>query len=236
VRRRREHHEEPSDVTVRAVETWAQDVAREERRYADGAARLPALTDADDRQRQLTRMGNAAGGAGLALLMLARLDEAATWFDRAAVSYRESFSEAPPESWGRPIGAVKARLLAGDWPGAEDDARWGLEAGSADAESPIGRYAACLALLVLGRDDEARPLAESVQGRDDFPADVADALAALSTGDAGAYETAVRSVLASFESRDEYLEDIAVADTVLVLQSLAARRGWHVRLGSNLLP
>ena len=73
------------------MEAWVDHVAREERRYLDGAARLPSLTDADDRQRQLTRMGNAAGGAGLALLMDGRGDDAGTWFARAAECYRESF-------------------------------------------------------------------------------------------------------------------------------------------------
>src|SRR5947209_11561134 len=84
-------------------------------------------------------------------------EEAAEWLARAAERYRESFAEAPPGSWGRPIGAIKARLLAGDADGAEDEARWALEEGAAGAESPIGRYAACLALLVLGRDAETRP-------------------------------------------------------------------------------
>ena len=56
---------------------WQAHVEREVARYEDGEARLPAITDADERQRQLTRMGNAAGGAGLALLMDGRPDEAA---------------------------------------------------------------------------------------------------------------------------------------------------------------
>ncbi len=56
---------------------WDAHVEREIGRYEDGEARLPGLVDADDRQRQLTRMGNAAGGAGLALLMDGRRDEAA---------------------------------------------------------------------------------------------------------------------------------------------------------------
>ena len=215
---------------------WDEHVAREIARYEDGDARLPGLTDADDRQRQLTRMGNAAGGAGLALLMDGELDQAATWLARAADRYRESFADAPPGSWGRPIGAVKARVLAGDWAGAEDDARWALEAGAAGADSPIGRYAACLALLVLGTDEEAGPLAASLRGRDDFPGDVADALAALAAGNSDAYGIAVRAVLQSFETREEYLEDIPVADTVVVLQSLAARRGQAVDLASLLLP
>ena len=209
---------------------------REVARYEDGEARLPGLTEADDRQRQLTRMGNAAGGAGLALLMDGRRDEAGTWFARAAERYRESFAEAPPGSWGRPIGAVKARLLAGDWEGARADAEWALDVDSRNAESPIGRYAASLALLVLDQDDEALVQAASIQGRDDFPADVADALAALALRDADAYADAVGSVLRSFETREEYLEDIPVADTVIVLQALAERRAMAVELSSPLLP
>ena len=39
---------------------WAEHIAREIRRYEDGEARLPPPEDADERQRQLTRMGNAA--------------------------------------------------------------------------------------------------------------------------------------------------------------------------------
>ena len=50
---------------------------REVQRYRDGDTRLPDETDADSRQRQLTRMGNAAGGAGLAFLMADRREEAA---------------------------------------------------------------------------------------------------------------------------------------------------------------
>jgi hypothetical protein len=131
---------------------------------------------------------------------------------------------------------MKARLLAGDGPGAEDAARWALEAGAAESESPIGRYAAVLAHLVLGNDEQARPLASSLRGRGDFPNDVADAVATLAAEDRAGYILAVESVLESFESRDEYLEDVPVADTVLVLQALAERRGLTADLASPLLP
>jgi hypothetical protein len=214
----------------------ASDFERERGRYADGEARLPGIGDPDERQRQLTRMGNAATGAGLALLMDGRRDPAADWLGRAADRYRESFVDAPPGSWGRPIGAVKARLLAGDRAGAERDAHWALDEGAAGSESPIGRYAACLATLVLGRDDEARDLAATLASRDDFPPDVAAALGALAARDAGAYAAAVTEVLRSFETRDAYLEDVAVADTVIVLQVLAGDRGLTAELASPLLP
>jgi hypothetical protein len=222
--------------TVLVVTGWDAHVAREVARYEDGEARLPGLTEADDRQRQLTRMGNAAGGAGLALLMDGRGDDAATWFAHAAERYRESFADAPPASWGRPIGAMKARVLASDWDGARADAEWALDVHARDAESPIGRYAACLALLVLDQDDEAVVQAASIQGRDDFPADVADALASLALRDVDGYGEAVCAVLGSFETREGYLEDIPVADTVIVLQALADRRAMAVELSSPLLP
>ena len=216
------------------MSAWAAHLAREVERYRDGEARLP--DDLDERQRQLTRMGNAAGGAGLACLMLRDAVNAREWLAAAADRYRESWAGAPAGSWGRPIGAVKARVLAGDWDGAAQDAAWPLEAGAAEAASSIGLYAACLALLVLGRDEEARPLAERLRGHDDFPDDVATALGAIAARDEGRVRAACASVLRSFETRDAYLEDIPVADTVLVLQALAARRGISVPLSSELLP
>ena len=209
---------------------WEERAARAIARHDDGAARLPE--DRDERQRQLTRMGNAAWAAGLSYLMLGRAEDARAWLLRAAERYRESWPLAPPGSWGRPIGAMKSRLIAGDREGANTDARWALEAGAAESESPIGIYAAALAGLVLGVDAEAAAL----QARDDFPAAVADALVALAARDAAAYESAIVDLLADFESRHEFLEDTRVADTVLALQVLAQERGLAVELRSPLLP
>jgi hypothetical protein len=141
-----------------------------------------------------------------------------------------------PGSWGRPIAILKARLLADDWNSAEADARWTLEQGAAEADSPIGQYAATLALLVLARDEEARVLADGLRTRDDFPAAVGDALALIAAEDPAGYIEAVVTVLESFETREEYLEDLPVADTVIVLQRLAARRNMAAELTSQLLP
>jgi hypothetical protein len=218
------------------VTDWAEHAQREEGRYRDGEARLPEAEDQDARQRQLTRMGNAAAGAGLSHLMAAEPAAAREWFDRAVDVYRESFAIAPPGSWGRPIGMIKARVLSGDWDGAESESRWTLEQGAAEADSPIGRYAACLALLVLGRDEEARVLADTLRTHSGFPAPVGDALALIAAEDPVGYIEAIESVLESFEMRDEYLEDLPAADTVMVLQALAERRGMAAELSSPLLP
>jgi len=212
---------------------WDAHAEREEARYRDGLARLPE--DLDGRQKQLVRVAMAAGGAGLARLMQGRIAEAAGWLSRSAERYRESYDGAPPASWGRLIGAVKSRILAGDWEGALEDARWVLEQRPEDSDSPIGAYAAVLASLTLAEDEQAAALAPALQ-REGFPEAVGDAFAALSAHDRGAYADAVARVLESFETREDYLEDIPVADTVLVLEALASRRGLAAGLKSALLP
>jgi hypothetical protein len=214
------------------VQDWEAILERETSRYADGEARLG--DGSDERQRQLTRMGNAAYGAGVCLLMQGA--DAGAWLERAAARWRESYEGAPPASWGRPLGVIKALVLAGDRAGAEEASRWALAEGAAEAESPIGRYAAALACSVLGDWHRARVHADAIRTRDDFPRDVGDALATLAAEDVIGYVEAVESVLESFETREAYLEDVPVADTVLVLQSLAACRGLAAELASPLLP
>ena len=137
---------------------------------------------------------------------------------RSAARYRESWDAgAPPDAWGRPIAAMKALLIAGE--DAREAAEWALDAGAAEAESPIGRYAGTLALLVLGRNDEAAAVAATLG--DPFPADVAAALRALAAGDGDAFAAAVADVRQSYEERDGYLEDLPVADTALALEALS---------------
>jgi len=199
---------------------WDEIAAREERRSEDALG--PVLR------------GNAAYGAGLAHLMRRDQTAARRWLRKAIEAYRESWAEAPPDSWGRPIAGMKSRLLVGE--SAVAEAEWAIDAGADDAASPIGRYAAALAHLVRGEDVEARAHANEIRTREDFPHDVGDALAALAAADRVGYVEAVESVLASFEQRSDYLEDVAVADTVLVLQALAEPRGLRADLDSDLLP
>lgn len=213
---------------------WSGLAEREAERYRDGEARVAESRDPDSRQRQLTRMGNAAWGAALCLLMQG--DDAREWLALAAERWRGSYVGAPARSWGRPIGAIKALVLAGDAVGAARDSEWALAEGAADAESPIGRYAAVLALLVLRRDEEARFVADGLRTAEGFPHDVGDALATIAGGDRVGYVEAIESVLRSFETRDEYLEDVPIADTVMVLQTLAAVRDLAADIESPLLP
>jgi hypothetical protein len=90
---------------------------------------------------------------------------------------------------------------------------------------------------VLGEYERARVLADGLRTEEAFPRDVGDALATIAAADPIGYIEAVESVLESFERRESYLEEIPVADTVMVLQALAARRGLEPpELESALLP
>jgi hypothetical protein len=209
---------------------WAEQAEQAKARYESGAGR-----DLD--QRQVTQLANAAWACGLCLLMDGRTDESRDWLRTAARRYRESWDAgAPADSWGRPIAAMKAALIAGD--DAREYAQWALDAGARDAASPIGRYAAGLALLVLGEDVDARAVGSTL--RDDapeFPMAVADAVVTVAASDRAGYLLAVEDILESFEERSDFLEDVRVADTVLAFQALAQTRDCDVDLPpSELLP
>ena len=193
---------------------WRERYERAAERYAAGETREPD-------ERQLVQLANSAWAAGLSLVMAGDREGATEWLRRSAARYRESWDAGDgTDAWGRPIGAMKALLIAGE--DAGDAARWALAAGTVEAESPIGRYAGVLALLVLGRDGEAGEVAATLG--EGFPADVADALRALPAHDASGYRAAVDSIRRSFESRDAFLEDAPVPDTALALDALAAQR------------
>jgi hypothetical protein len=191
-------------------------------RYERAAARYAAGGTRELDERQLVQLANAAWAAGLSLLLEGQREGATVWLRRSAARYRESWDAGgSTDAWGRPIGALKALLIAGG--DAREAAGWTLDTGAARAESPIGRYAATLALLVLGRDDEAAALAAGLG--EEFPSDVSVALLALASRDADAFERAVSAIRREFETREHFLEDVPVPDTALALEALAARRG-----------
>lgn len=155
-------------------------------------------------------------------------------FGHAASHYRASWELAPPGSYGRLVGMLKAAILAGP---AHDDARFASEQlDSAPPGSPTAAYARALAALVLGDDDTASRLAETMRPGSDAFARAARALAALANRDAAAFGDALAEIVRDFEGRSEHLTGVAIADTALVLRELALRRGLAVSVPSPLLP
>jgi hypothetical protein len=204
---------------------------------AEHERRLVASVGPDEREDlRLAGIAGASWAAGLAALMLGRDGEARDRLRRAAGEYDASWRAAPPGSWGRPIAMIRCRLMAGDHEGARADASAAVAAGVLDAPGPIGGYCAALALLALGRDEDAGIVAARIADGLE-PASVADALGALARADGAVYVAARLAVLRSFEEREAFLEDVRVADTVLVLDALAAARGLEPpTLSSPLLP
>jgi hypothetical protein len=150
----------------------------------------------------------------------------------AAAAYRASWELAPPGSYGRLIGALKAAVLAGD---AAEMAGYALEQIPA-ATGPPAAYALAIAALVVGDDARAADAARVMREGSDPFVRAADAIAALSAGDAPAYAAAARAILADFEGRDAHLTGVPIADTALVLERLADARGIAAAPASALLP
>ncbi len=152
----------------------------------------------------------------------------------AAVRYRESWEAAPPESYGRLIGALKAAVIAQDATAVAAYVRGQLPDA---ATSPPAAYARAVAALVCG--DHATVVTATAQMcAGDGPAFVraAAAVEALAAGDAVVYAAAVGAIVADFAQRDEHLTGVAIADTALMLELLAEPRGLRAWPDSALLP
>lgn len=212
--------------------------AKRESALAEHARRVETPAAEDEREDfRLAGIAGASWAAGLSALMLGDEGGASALLRRAAEEYETSWRAAPAGSWGRPIAMLRCRLLAGDVEGARRAADAALAAGVEESSGPIGGYCAALALLVLGRDDAAADVAARIGEEGLEPAAVADALGAIARADGAAYADARVAVLRSFEERDAFLEDVPVADTVIVLDALARARGLATpQLTSVLLP
>ena len=179
----------------------------------------------------LLREAIATEGRGHAALLAG--EPAADALQAAAALYRQSWEVAPPASFGRLIGMLKAAVLAGD---AVEAARYARAALGPSVESAPAGYALALAALVEA--DDAAAAGAVAHMRNGSPAMVraADAIAALAASDADAYGEALRAIVADFEGREEHLTGVAIADTALMLERLAAPRAMVCGVSSPLLP
>lgn len=155
----------------------------------------------------------------------------------AAERYRASWELAPPRSFGRLIGMLKALVIAGDDAAARDAAAYVREHVSAEDASPPAWYALGIAALVDGDDALAARAGDGMRAAGVEPfLRTADAVEALARGDGAAYARAATAIVADFEARDEHLTGVPIADTALMLERLAERRGLAAHPRSALLP
>jgi hypothetical protein len=179
------------------------------------------------------RAAIAAEGAGHAALLAGDRDAAAGHLRTAAANYRKSWEEAPPRSYGRLIGMLKAAVLAGDGPA---EAAYALGQLEPDADSPPARYAGAIAALIEGDDAAAAAAAEAMAAASPAFERTGAAIAALAARDGAAYARALDDIVADFAARDAYLTGVPIADTAAMLEAFAAARGMAARPASPLLP
>ncbi|HEX4364885.1 MAG TPA: hypothetical protein VHZ75_10080 [Solirubrobacteraceae bacterium] len=190
----------------------------------------------DGEHRELMMAAIAAEGDAHAALVGGDAAAAAVAYARAVEAYRASWALAPPKSYGRLVGLLKAAVLGGESDAAAVEVR-GLLAGDPDAAgSPVASYVLAVAALIVGDDDGVAALAATMEPRGGAFERTAGALRALAAHDGAGYAAAVSAIEADFAARDEHLTGVAIADTAIMLELIAARRGIAAGIDSPLVP
>lgn len=163
-------------------------------------------------------------------------EAAADAYADAVELYRRSWELAPPRSYGRLVGLLKAAVLGGAGAQGAAYVRGQLTAEAVGEPSPTAGYVLAVAALVAGDDDGALRFARAMRGASEAHDRTAAAITALAIGDDQAYGAALAAIVADFAARDEHLTGVPIADTAAMLDAIAASRGRAVRPGGPLLP
>jgi hypothetical protein len=186
--------------------------------------------------RDLMLAAIAAEGRAHAALLAGEHDAARRAYAEAVDGYRASWALAPPRSYGRLVGLLKAAVLGGDAQAAAGEVRDALRDDPDADGSPVAAYVLAVAAVIAGDDDEVAARAATMEPRGEAFERTAAALRALAAGDGEAYATALAAIEADFAGRAEHLTGVAIADTAVMLELLAAERGLAVRPDSPLVP
>jgi hypothetical protein len=172
-------------------------------------------------------------GAGYRRLLAGDAKGARPLLREAAAAYRRSWEVAPPRSFGRLVGMLKAAVIAG---GGADDASYVRARLGAGGDSPASWYALGIVALRRGRRWPGAAGSGGMREGSSAFGRTADALEAIADGDRERYASAVRAIVADFERREKHLTGVPIADTALMFEVLAQRRGVTARAKSDLLP
>jgi len=189
----------------------------------------------DGEHRDLMLAAIKAEGEAHAALLAGDTDAATAAYARAVESYRASWALAPPKSYGRLVGLLKAAVLGGNGRPAADEVRTALDGDPDAAGSPVASYVLAVAALIAGDDDAVAPLAEVMEPRGGAFERTAAALRALAAGDGAAYAAAAAAIADDFAGREEHLTGVPIADTAIMLEIVAGERGLAAGLESPLV-
>jgi hypothetical protein len=186
--------------------------------------------------RDLMMAAIAAEGRAHAALLAGDLDTARQVYAEAVDGYRASWALAPPKSYGRLVGLLKAAVIGGAARPAADEVREALRDDPDAGGSPVAAYVRAVAAVIAGDDEAVPALAATMETRGEAFERTAAALRALAAGDGEAYAAALMAIEADFAARDAHLTGVSIADTAVMLELLAAERGLAVRPDSPLVP
>jgi len=190
----------------------------------------------DGEHRELMKAAIATEGEAHAALLAGDHEAARAGYATAVEQYRASWALAPPKSYGRLVGLIKAAVLGGQAASAATEVRAALEDDPDAGGSPVASYALAVAALIAEDDDAVAPLAGVMDPRGGAFERTATAMRALAARDGDAYAAAVEAIAADFAERDEHLTGVAIADTAIMLELIAAERGLAAGLQSPLVP
>ncbi|MGO9499835.1 MAG: hypothetical protein ACLQA5_24460 [Solirubrobacteraceae bacterium] len=162
------------------------------------------------------------------------LEAARAEFREVAELYRRSWEAAHARAFGRLVGMLKASVLAGGGVAEAAYARAALA--EADQDSATANYARAIAALIAGDDEDALAWATLLSEATDAFARAGEAISALAAHDEARYAAALEAIVRDFEERSQHLTGVAIADTALMLETLAARRGMAAGIESPVLP
>jgi hypothetical protein len=178
----------------------------------------------------------AAEGRAHAALLDGDHEGARATYAEAADLYRRSWALAPPKSYGRLVGLLKASIIGAAGRSAAEEVRDELREDPDADGSPVAAYVRAIAAVAVGDDDAVPGYAATMERRGDAFERTAAALRALAAGDGDAYAAALAAIEADFAGREEHLTGVAIADTAVMLELLAAERGIAARPDSKLVP
>jgi hypothetical protein len=163
-------------------------------------------------------------------------EAAAAGYAAAVELYRRSWEIAPPKSYGRLVGLLKASVLGGTAEQGAAYVRGQLAAEATGEPSPTAGYVLAVAALVAGDDEGAVRFAGAMRGASNPHDRTADAIAGLAAADREAYRAAVAAIVADFSAREAHLTGVPFADTAAMLEAIARERGVAADLRGPLLP
>jgi hypothetical protein len=192
------------------------------------------VQDGEHKELMIAAIGSE--GEAHAALLAGDHDAARALYSQAVEQYRASWKLAPPKSYGRLVGLLKAAVLAGEASSAAAEVRAELDGDEAAEGSPVASYVLAVAAVILGDDDEAAVRAARMEPRGEAFERTATALRALAKRDSNAYSAALAAIEADFAAREDHLTGVAIADTAVMLELLADERGMAVKPSSPLVP